>query len=542
MDFKNLDKYRTGGTGSRLQLSIPVPRTASGRVYRYSPNEQAHPRHFLLGDVNRPEVVTDKMTARMKQEPGQPKTVCPYSGLIADDDQFIHPDDRAAAIETVRHAAVSDVRAQVSKMLERLGGSAGGMTKVTSRSSPQSPAPRFYRDDLLRELICDVCGRDYGVFAIALFCPDCGAPNVRLHFQREVALVDAQVELADDLDADLRELAYRLLGNAHEDVLTGLEATLKTIYLFGKRQAAPADPAPKVGNDFQNIERGQRRFSELGIDPYAVLDDDEQTLFGLNIQKRHVIGHNLGVVDAKFAQQSTDARLGETVHLVAEDIRDFSALAMRVVSALDDWLAGQTLPVRERPAYEQNDDPVMTEEEMRAKELGISLLAYRLGSWLSRSSADGLEHPVQSNEIGPAFEGVAESDIRMAIAELAADNYIKTWHSMSREGIPPVVRLQQLFLTFDPLVGEFDPTMDAVELAEEVGKEEKGVSTQELHEATGWPSRRFNPALSRMLQEIEGRHISKTIDAHYPTRHFHIDASDRVSLRRFAERHRIRRP
>jgi hypothetical protein len=541
VDFKNLDKYRTGGSGSRLQLSIPVPRTTSGRIYRYSPNEHAYPRHFLLGDVSRPEVVTSVMKARMQQEPGQPKTVCPYSGLIADDDQFIHPDDRAAAIETVRSAAISDIQAQFSKMLEGLGGSSGGMIKVTTSSSPPPPTPRFYRDDLLRDLVCDVCGRDYGVFAIALFCPDCGAPNVRLHFQREVALVDAQVELADGLDADLRELAYRLLGNAHEDVLTGLEATLKTVYLFGKHRATLTDPAPKVGNDFQNIGKGQRRFSELGIDPYGVLDDDDLALFGLNIQKRHVIGHNLGVVDAKFAQQTADARLGETVHLVAEDIRKFAALALKVVSALDDWLAGQALPVRERPVCEKKDDPVVTEEERRAKELGISPLGYRLGSWLSQSSTDGLEHPVQSNEIGAAFEGIAESDMRMAIAELEADNYIKTWRSMSREGIPPVGRLQQLFLTFDPLVGEFDPTLDAVELAEEVGKEEKGVSTQELHEATGWPSRRFNPALSRMLREIEDRHVSKTIDAHYPTRHFHIDAGDRVSLRRFAERHRAPR-
>ena len=33
--------------------------------------------------------------------------------------------------------------------------------------------------------VCDHCGRDYGVFAIGLFCPDCGAPNLRLHFARE---------------------------------------------------------------------------------------------------------------------------------------------------------------------------------------------------------------------------------------------------------------------------------------------------------------------------------------------------------------------
>jgi len=44
----------------------------------------------------------------------------------------------------------------------------------------------------------------------ALYCPDCGAPNVRLHFTREAELVRAQVDLADGVDGD--ELAYRLLG------------------------------------------------------------------------------------------------------------------------------------------------------------------------------------------------------------------------------------------------------------------------------------------------------------------------------------------
>lgn len=61
------------------------------------------------------------------------------------------------------------------------------------------------------------------MFAIALFCPDCGAPNLALHFARETELVGQQVDLAESQDR--QELAYRLLGNAHEDVLTAFEAT-----------------------------------------------------------------------------------------------------------------------------------------------------------------------------------------------------------------------------------------------------------------------------------------------------------------------------
>jgi hypothetical protein len=44
--------------------------------------------------------------------------------------------------------------------------------------------------------------------------------------------VREQVELAGNLGPERQELAYRLMGNAHEDVLTAFEATLKTVYLY----------------------------------------------------------------------------------------------------------------------------------------------------------------------------------------------------------------------------------------------------------------------------------------------------------------------
>ena len=49
MRFRNLEKYKTGGSGNNMTLGIPLPKTPDGRVYRYSPNENAHPRLFLLG-------------------------------------------------------------------------------------------------------------------------------------------------------------------------------------------------------------------------------------------------------------------------------------------------------------------------------------------------------------------------------------------------------------------------------------------------------------------------------------------------------------
>jgi len=65
MRFKNLERFKTGGAGNNLQLSIPLPKTPDGRVYRYSPNENAHPRLFLLGDRVPDFALPETLTARM---------------------------------------------------------------------------------------------------------------------------------------------------------------------------------------------------------------------------------------------------------------------------------------------------------------------------------------------------------------------------------------------------------------------------------------------------------------------------------------------
>jgi hypothetical protein len=110
----------------------------------------------------------------------------------------------------------------------KVGGGLFGISMEVEGGS--SSRPRAWIEDLLRELACDQCGREYGVYAIGLFCPDCGATNLAVHFSREVELIDRQLDLAQDVED--REMSWRLLGNAHEDVLTALETYLKVVYRF----------------------------------------------------------------------------------------------------------------------------------------------------------------------------------------------------------------------------------------------------------------------------------------------------------------------
>lgn len=210
------------------------------------------------------------------------------------------------------------------------------------------PKPLTIREDLLRELACSVCQRSYGVYAIALFCPDCGAPNAAQHFGREVHLVAEQIDVADEKNGQgRRELAYRLMGNAQEDVVTAFETTLKTIFRFLVRRDCTDRYESLCSqrvtrNAFQNVDRAKELFENVNVDPFASLDAGDLEFLRLNIQKRHVIGHNLGIVDDSYAQLTNGDKPGETVALLGDEITRFAKVCLDIVTHLDSGLISAT--------------------------------------------------------------------------------------------------------------------------------------------------------------------------------------------------------
>ncbi|RYH00345.1 MAG: hypothetical protein EON58_00585 [Alphaproteobacteria bacterium] len=528
MKLKRLEKMRSGGTRTKMQLSIPIPRTPEGRVYRYSPNVDAHPRHFVLGDTVAGFLPNPAKAQRGKFSPGTPGTVCPYSGIRADDEEFMHPDDRKAAMKIVEQAALQDIQDAFSNML---AGAARGSKSLTYKPAARKSKarPLFGRRDLMRLLVCDCCGRDYGVFAISLFCPDCGAPNLALHFAREVELVSQQVDVAQGWGDEKQELAYRLLGNAHEDVLTAFEASLKVVYLHQIENRGPGSPPVKqVGNDFQNIEKGRRRFNEFAFDPFAELEAEELAALSLNIQKRHLIGHNLGVVDAKFVQHAAEAKLGETVKLVAADIRSFAGLCEKVIRRIDDMLAQVPLP---SPVNQIEEGAVHLSEETIGD---LSVDGTAIGKWICQTSVDGQPGPLDEDALISAFPGLSPDQIAEALADLAEDDYLDLSHTIS-ERLPRARVREDLFLTFDPWCMNTNPAVDALQLVPLVLAKES-VDVPALHAESGLSLRRFNPAIGLIISEVGEGRVSGSWTEGYPAPYFFIVDSDRVAIKRLARR------
>lgn len=346
--FRRLERYRTDGTHDLMELSLPLPKTPSGKVYRRCPNQGCSPRLFLLGDPLRGHAISETHADLIRRGPGMPGTTCPYCGQDAEDNEFTHPQDIEAAKKFVKWAATQDMADAIGGMAtefnRKMKKSGGSLFSIEMEvKGPRLARPFPWREDLLRELSCSICGREYGVYAIALFCPDCGARNIHVHFQREIQLVEEQLDLAETAkEQGNQELAYRLLGNAHEDVLTAFETYLKTVFRFLAVRRLPSQEADKlitkkaIGNRFQNVRRGGEMFAKIDVDLYGALDRQKLDVLQLNIEKRHVVGHNLSMADEVYRQAAKVEGSGQTVELLAGDITEFSKICSEAIIRLEE--------------------------------------------------------------------------------------------------------------------------------------------------------------------------------------------------------------
>jgi hypothetical protein len=340
--FKRFEKYKVGGTKDRMELNIPLPKSPSGKIYRWCPNQGCAPRLFLLGDVQRPENLN---VSQLRRTPGTIGTTCPYCGIDADDDEFTYEGDIEAVQRYIEWAASRDISDYFERMSRDFNRSQprGGLISVRMDFKPDRvPEPRAWREDLVRNLACDVCGREYGVYAIALLCPDCGCRNLHVHFEREIELILQQIDLAEQVAEDGNsELSYRILGNAHEDVVTAFETYQKTFYkymvrkLFADEEARRMTSKRAIGNRFQNIDRAKALYQNLSFDPFGVLTPRELKMMRLNIEKRHVIGHNLSIADEAYSDTEEREKPGTTVEILADEVSEFAVTAKKVVVELE---------------------------------------------------------------------------------------------------------------------------------------------------------------------------------------------------------------
>lgn len=164
----------------------------------------------------------------------------------------------------------------------------------------------------------------------------------------------------------------------------------------------------------------------------------------------------------------------------------------------------------------------------------LSVLARALGTHLAQNCENGMPEMFSDTEIEKAFPDSGIRDLGDAAAELEAAGLVVLSTALGRK-LPIIRPTTELFNATDPGLFGTVPIDDAVELARMLIRDETLGHVPKLEKATGWPRRRFNPALALLKPLFDPGKIRRVIQNDYPTLGMIIDSQARIRLRSFIE-------
>lgn len=262
---------------------------------------------------------------------------CPYCGHTAGHDHFWTEEQ----IEYAKSLAMRKITDALHKDLKKLEfdhkpkGAFG--IGISMKVKPGRPTPiHHYRERQLEtEVVCVNCTLRYSIYGVFAFCPDCGQHNSLQILDKNLEVVGKMLDLAAGME---NELAERLVVNSLEDCVSAFDG-------FGRElcrvHAENATNPPRVERtSFQNLEGAKSNVLDIfGVDLSAHVTADEWRSAVRAFQKRHLVAHNMGIVDEKYITKTGDiqAIVGRKVSIEADEVRGLA----RIVRRLGTYLSGE---------------------------------------------------------------------------------------------------------------------------------------------------------------------------------------------------------
>lgn len=254
--------------------------------------------------------------------PGDPDCHCPYCNHTGPQKEFWTKQQIDYAQSIAMHQLSGQFLAQLKKLERRPDPRAMISIGFKVKGSPTPIA--YYREDELEERVtCSACTMEYTIYGAFGFCPDCGVHN---SLQIVGANFDLVLRALDLAKAAPVELAAKLIDNALEDAVSCFDG-------FGREYCA-TQPF-KVS--FQSIEGAKDKLlRETGFDLAASLDASAWGFVKEQFQKRHLLAHKLGIIDADYVGKTGCAQslLGRKVTITDCDVRVLVAHLRTLAGAL----------------------------------------------------------------------------------------------------------------------------------------------------------------------------------------------------------------
>lgn len=206
--------------------------------------------------------------------------------------------------------------------------------EATTNLPKLSPEQRAF---LATHIDCQSCDAEYTVYEVFESCVACKEEQNHHIFRKNLELVKKQLELAQTITTDLKRL---LTENSLVDLVSSFDGFARRLTDKSKDKASKPD---KVGYlSFQNLKKARKDVKQLfGFDLSKPLEQERWYSANDSFQKRHLLTHNLGLIDEAYIEKSKNktAVIGERIVIDQTEVNalidDVSILGLHVLTTLE---------------------------------------------------------------------------------------------------------------------------------------------------------------------------------------------------------------
>jgi len=294
-----------------------------------------------------------------------PADSCKYQFKVLEEDWKAKFQDDAVYCPMCGHSAPSDQwwtteqvdegkRQALAQLKSKIGHALDAGARAFNSRQPRSGFVRFSMRvagaravpvilpiaaaDILEQCVtCEKCGARYGVLGAAFFCPCCGHNSVERTFLGSLQKVRTKVgklevvrrAVTDDSGPDAAETLCRsLLESALQDCVVAFQRMAEWLY-----SQVPGTTAPPM-NTFQRLEQGSALWvSAVGHGYADWLDATEFRMLKVLFERRHLLAHREGLVDARYLAHTQDGeyRLGQRIVVTNADVDNMATWVEKLV-------------------------------------------------------------------------------------------------------------------------------------------------------------------------------------------------------------------
>ena len=292
---------------SLTKTAIPIKPDTKGMIDKQCPKEDCG-AHFKVNNLDWKDIVKEE------------ECFCPFCRNNSPAKEYLPSVQRVALVKNVRQS-IMDNWHHGTPMAQNIH---------TLKSGEEFDV----------DIQCEKCNVRFSVIGAAYFCPCCGYNSIERTARNTIEKLILTADKIDSIQKSLEEIQSKdeaAITTKHI-IENAVSACIGTLQTFSETKYNQLSQITAPFNAFQNVDKSNKLWLSLkgqGYDQWVSLAEIQQ--LSLYTQRRHLLEHKGGIVDAKYLTITNDSNYTEGDRLVinSKDIILLGSIILKLIDAIN---------------------------------------------------------------------------------------------------------------------------------------------------------------------------------------------------------------